>query len=77
MSNTETMYSRGQSCALGKCTAEIKTLVPEELRDVIAGLAAIEGKTVSEYTRELFMTHAYGHFHSIRMTRHGRNGIPD
>ena len=68
----ETMFSRGQSCPLGKCDAEIKVLVPEELRDAMAGLAALEGKPLSEYARDVFIRHVYGEFHAVRLAHHGK-----
>lgn len=73
----DVMFSRTQGCALGKCTTEIKVMVPEELRDAIAGLAAVEGKTISEYCRDLYLSHAFGHLHALRMARHGKKGMPE
>lgn len=51
---------------LGKCDTELKTAVPEQMRDEIAALAAIAGKTVAEYIRDELTVHVYGRMSFIR-----------
>lgn len=52
---------------LGKCDTELKTQVPEQLRDEVAALATLRGQTVSEYVRELITLHVRGHIGVIRL----------
>lgn len=68
------MFSRsGDSNPLGKNTAEIKVLVPDDLREKIGALAVLRGTTASEYVRELLMAHVYGQLEVIRLKSEGRN----
>ena len=52
---------------LGKCDTEVKTQVPEQLRDELAALAMLRGQTVSEYLREILTLHIRGHLGAIRL----------
>lgn len=70
-------YSRAQSCGLGKCNTDIKTSVPEEVKEQLTALAVLNGQTLSEYCRDLFITHVYGHVTAIRLQRRIANGSPD
>lgn len=55
------MFSRSSNTnALGKCTEEIKTLVPEETKTAIAALAYASSMNVSEYVRTVLMMHVHG-----------------
>lgn len=61
------MFSRsGNTHPDGKATEEIKVKLPEDLKDAIAGLAAIHGKTVSEYVRDRLTQFVYGELHVLR-----------
>lgn len=72
--HSEAMFSRsGNSNPLGKNTAEIKVLVPEDLREKIGALAVLRNTNVSEYVRELLMAHVYGQFEVIKMKSDGIN----
>lgn len=51
----------------GTCDAELKTKLPSEAVDLIAGLAALRGQTKSEYLRDLIMAHLYGRAHIVRL----------
>ena len=59
---------------LGKCDTELKTQVPEQLRDEIAALACLRGQTVSEYIRELLTAHVHGHIGAIRLQQRVAEG---
>jgi len=55
------MASRaGSSNPFGKCTEEIKTLVPYEVKEGFARLANDNGMTPSEFMRELVMVRVLG-----------------
>lgn len=57
------------TCPLGKCTREVKTLVPEEMGDDLAAVAHIAGKTVSEYVRDHLALHLYGQKRMLRLAQ--------
>ncbi len=75
MSSDDTpLFSRNASTsALGKCSEDIKTLVPEEVKNHLSGLAVLHNKTLSEYVRDLLVSHVYGHLHAVRL-QHGFAG---
>ena len=62
---------------LGKCDTELKTQVPERLRDEIATLATLRGQTVSEYVRELLTAHVHGYLGAIRLQQRVPEGQGD
>lgn len=67
MTDDNEMFSRsGTTNNFEKCTAEVKTHVPEELKEALAALATLNGKTLSEYAREVFVAHVYGHLAVVR-----------
>jgi len=71
----EARFSRTvKSCGFGKCTADIKTAVPDEVKEHMSALAVINGQSLSEYTRDLFIQHCFGHV-SIIQAKLG-NGTP-
>lgn len=60
-------FSRsGMSCAFGKCTEEVKAKVPEDVKESIAALAAINSQSVSEYIRDMCIERVYGHIAILR-----------
>lgn len=59
---------------LGKCTEELKTHVPEEMKERFAALAVLNGQTSSEYLRDVIAAHLYGQFHVVSMRASGRQG---
>jgi hypothetical protein len=62
----------------GKVSSEVKVGLPEEVRDHLAGLAALDGQTVSEYMRRVIEIHLYGELAMTRLwARRGRNGTPE
>lgn len=55
------MTSRsGSSNPFGKCTEEVKTLVPYEIKEAVARLANEHGMTPSEFLREIVMIRVLG-----------------
>lgn len=65
--NNDAQFSRsGSSCSFGKCTDELKTMVPEEVKAQFTALAVINSTTVSEYLRDLCIAHVYGHVATLR-----------
>jgi len=67
------LFSRATSHPLGKCDTELKTAVPESLREEFSALAVLRGQTTAEYLRELVTEHVYGRLHTLRLaTRAGR-----
>lgn len=59
---------------LGKCTEELKTQVPEQLKDELTALAVLRKQTPSEYLRDLITVHLYGHLEAVRMVHGGAEG---
>ena len=58
---------------LGKATAECKAWVTEEANDALAMLASADGKSKSEYLRDLINEHLYGRATMLRlMIQRGR-----
>ena len=57
----------GRSSGQGKCTEEVKTLVPAELKEELTGLAFVAGVPLSEYVREVLTTHARGAVYALRV----------
>ena len=67
-------FSRsGNSNPLGKNTAEIRVLVPEELQHMLQALAVLKNTNVSEYVRDVLMAHVYGHIGLARLKTTGKN----
>lgn len=67
-------FSRsGATNPLGKNSEEVKTLVPAELKERLQALATIGGINLSEYTRNVLMSHVYGEFSMLQMKSQGRN----
>ena len=59
-------FARPASSCGEKCTAELKTLVPESLRDELVALAVINRTSISEYLRNLIETHCRGHVRPLQ-----------
>lgn len=59
----------GVTSPLGKNAIEVKTAIPEEAADALAGMAVLVGKTKSEYLRDVVMEHLYGRFNALRMSQ--------
>jgi hypothetical protein len=56
-----TAFSRsGHTNPYGKNTEELKTSVPEQIKDEVAAVALPQGKTPSEYLRDLIITDLHG-----------------
>ena len=73
--NDDAMFSRsGNSCVLGKCTEDIKSKLPEEVKEQISALATINGQTVSEYLRDMCIERVFGHVFMLRAKM--GNGMP-
>ena len=68
------LESRAATPTLGKCTEEIKTVVPEEVKEEFAALAVINGQRPSDYLRDLILEHLYGQLHAARLRAGRRNG---
>ena len=66
---SRTLLSRsGKSTGLGKCSDEIKTLVPSDLKEELTGLAFIANVPLSEYVRDILITHARGAVYRVRVS---------
>ena len=62
------LFSRsGHSNELGKCTAQLSTLVPDEIKERFTALAVIKAGGTSEYLRDLVMREVFGEFEMTRM----------
>lgn len=59
---------------LGKCDTELKTQVPERMRDELTALATLRGQTLSEYVRDVFTRHLYGDLGALRMKERSPEG---
>lgn len=71
----DALFSRsGSSTGLGKCTDEVKALVPEEIKSELSGLAAIYGVSLSEYVRDVLTIHTKGAVHVLRLRARIGNG---
>jgi len=68
------LESRAATPALGKCTEEIKTVVPEEVKEEFSALAVINGQRPSDYLRDLILVHLYGQLHATRIWAGRGNG---
>lgn len=74
MSNPPAFSRSGVSNPLGKCTEEIKTHVPEDMKEKFSALAVLNGQTSSEYLRDVIAAHLYGQFHVVSMRVTGGKG---
>lgn len=73
MKYVEPKFSRsGDTNPLGKNSEEVKTLVPQELKDRLQALATVGGVNLSEYVREVLLAHVYGQFSRLQMKSQGR-----
>ncbi len=67
------LFSRsGHSNTLGKCTEEVKTLLPPNMKELLTALAVFNGQSLSEYVRDQLIKHLYGHAHAFKERQ--RNG---
>jgi len=67
MDEREVLMSRpARSTPFGKCTAEVKTAVPDETKDALAGLAFEAGVPTAEYVRYVLMNHCHGYVAMVR-----------
>lgn len=69
--------SRAAAPTLGKCTEELKTVVPEDVKEEFTALAVINGQRVSDYLRDLVLDHLYGRLHATRVRAGLGNGMAD
>lgn len=71
----DVLFSRSERPdGLGKNSAEIKVLLPEDLKEKLLALAALRESNISAYVRDVLLAHVYGQFHLIRLRTEGRNG---
>ena len=69
------LFSRsGNSNPFGKCTEEVKTLLPPEAKEALAALAVVAGQSTSEYVRDRLMEHVYGKLHMMRLLGQPHSG---
>lgn len=61
------LESRAATPGLGKCTEELKTVVPEEVKEEFLALAVLNGQRPADYLRDLILEHLYGKIHLARM----------
>jgi hypothetical protein len=67
-------FSRsGSSNPLGKCTAQLSCLVPEEVKERFTALAVMKSGGVSEYLRDIVMREVMGEFELMRLKANGRS----
>lgn len=59
---------------LGKCTANVSTLVPEEMAEQFTALAVMKMGGVSAYLRYMIAREIHGEFGLMRLRANGRNG---
>ncbi|MDN5880957.1 MAG: hypothetical protein L0H37_01165 [Nitrosospira sp.] len=60
---------------LGKCDAEVKVALPEQVRDKVCAMAALDGQTTSEYLRDVICKQLFGEWNMLQMLRRqNRNG---
>lgn len=69
--------SRTAIPSLGKCTEELKTVVPEEVKEEFTALAVINGQRASDYLRDLVLDHLYGRLHATRVRVNRGNAMAD
>jgi hypothetical protein len=69
------LESRAATPGIGKCTEELKTVVPESVRDEFVALAVISGVKPGEYLRDLVFEHLYGHLQATRLRAGRGNGM--
>ena len=62
-----TRESRAATPGLGKCTEELKTTVPEQVKEEFAALAVLAGVRPADYLRDMVLEHLYGHLHATRL----------
>jgi hypothetical protein len=68
------LYSRSVNVnPLGKSTAEVRVMVPEELQQALQALAVLRNTNLSDYVRDVLMEHAYGKLGMARLKVDGKN----
>lgn len=72
-----THESRAAAPAFGKCTEELKTSVPEEVKEEFSALAVLNHQRPADYLRDLVLDHLYGRLHSVRVRAGRGNGTAD
>ncbi len=68
------LESRASTPGLGKCTEDLKTLVPEEVKEEFCAMAVMNGQRPSDYLRDLILDHLYGKLHAARLRNNWGNG---
>ncbi|HEX7115388.1 MAG TPA: hypothetical protein VF193_09660 [Steroidobacter sp.] len=64
----EPMFSRnGSSNPLGKCSEELKTLVPPDVKEDFIAWANLQGQTASEALRDLVIETMRGRMFMLRL----------
>jgi hypothetical protein len=65
---SEVLFARtGNSSGFGKCTEELKTHVPEDVKEKFAALAVLNRQNSSEYLRDIILAHIFGEFHVVSL----------
>ena len=73
-STSRAMFSRSINVnPLGKNTAEVRVMVPEELQQALQALAVLRNTNLSDYVRDVLMEHAYGKLGMARLKLDGKN----
>jgi predicted DNA-binding protein len=64
---TDTAFQLGESHPLGKLTAEVKTMLPEETDELLSFLASAHRMKKAEYIRNVLIEHVHGRAEVIRL----------
>lgn len=74
---TNPLESRAATPGLGKCTDELKTTVPEEVKEEFTALSVLSGQKPADYLRDLVIDHLYGHLHATRLRAARKKGTAE
>ncbi len=65
--NDEIEFALADAPALGKCSAEVKVSLPEEIDEQLQFLAVAHGQTKSAYMRDVFTEHCLGKTQALKL----------
>jgi hypothetical protein len=67
MSEKETEFMLADSSPIGKLTAEIKTMLPEDTDELLSFLASAHRMRKAEYIRNILIEHVHGKAEIVRL----------
>lgn len=69
------MSRSADSCVAGKCTEQVRTVLPEATYEALHQLAAGSGMALGEYVRTVLLVHVHGQAHVMSLAAQRHNAM--